>query len=679
MTPEEFSQKIKAKYPVYANMDDMTLAKKMVEKYPQYASQVKLPTTQFKETPINRANKLARYQAEAAQAQRESEKANALLGRGGMAANFGKALVSNLASSEVGLGKTIAKTFGNQMDTYTKAIEDTTTQQVNLLKLIREKKARGEDTTKQEGLYNEGEMQLKFLNEQLAQETNLPTTGKVLGQLGGTALDVFTAGTYGKAAKAMETGKLASKTTPVVAQTVANHLTSSKQILDTLPAEQIAASGGMPAILQRAQTNIVDQLKTQGMANAAKQVGKINPAQFANVDDFARAVQLALPQQLSQAVRGAITAVSPELGAIATQKAGGILTAQGAANIAKGAGIGYGYDVTQGLQGARGEDRTGGAAFIPGAGTALGAAIPTISETVKSVQNFRSPDVKVQKIIDSRSKELDKLDSYSTLSKQIEKGKERGIDIKKMLANTDVLQNAVDDTGRITTRGEGNAIDLYTRQFVDGNEDLVSKALKKEGVSISPQILETRLKKAIDNAGIEGEALVSAQNKLKRELAGYARRANPNGSVPLSVIHDAKIDKYSDINFMTEPQKQKYARAVAETLKEIVEDYTKAVDVKDINRELSKHYSVLGYLEKLDGKRVEGGKLGKYFGQTIGAVVGSHFGPLGAVVGAEAGGRIKGASMARTFKGTTGIKPKEAEAFTKATEYLKKKPLELNP
>ena len=43
MEPEsyiEFARKIKAKYPQYADMDDLELAQKIVDKYPQYADQV---------------------------------------------------------------------------------------------------------------------------------------------------------------------------------------------------------------------------------------------------------------------------------------------------------------------------------------------------------------------------------------------------------------------------------------------------------------------------------------------------------------------------------------------------------------------------------------------------------------------------------------------------------------
>lgn len=42
ITPQEFAKKIKSKYPQYKDIDDVTLTKKMIEKYPEYASQVSL-------------------------------------------------------------------------------------------------------------------------------------------------------------------------------------------------------------------------------------------------------------------------------------------------------------------------------------------------------------------------------------------------------------------------------------------------------------------------------------------------------------------------------------------------------------------------------------------------------------------------------------------------------------
>lgn len=50
LTVQQFSAKIKAKYPQYADMDDNDLAQKIIAKYPQYASQVDMGTIKKKST-----------------------------------------------------------------------------------------------------------------------------------------------------------------------------------------------------------------------------------------------------------------------------------------------------------------------------------------------------------------------------------------------------------------------------------------------------------------------------------------------------------------------------------------------------------------------------------------------------------------------------------------------------
>lgn len=48
VTPEEFAQKIKAKYPQYADVEDSVLVEKILEKYPQYREQISFDTPQKK-------------------------------------------------------------------------------------------------------------------------------------------------------------------------------------------------------------------------------------------------------------------------------------------------------------------------------------------------------------------------------------------------------------------------------------------------------------------------------------------------------------------------------------------------------------------------------------------------------------------------------------------------------
>jgi hypothetical protein len=534
------------------------------------------------ETSQERKNKLARYQQEAQVAQKESDTANSFLGKTG---NFFKAAGGMIANSEVGLGQSIAKIIGAGDTALTDAQQSSGNTEVALLKRINENKAKGLDTTRLQQAYNQLKGGQGEVNNLVKEQFNLPSTSKVVGQIGGTALDLFTAGTYGKATQGMRSATLAPKVSPFIQKT--------------------AVATGLP-----------------------------------------------------------------ELAPIARQQASGLLTKKGIGNILTGAGIGYASDVTQGLQGARGEDREGAGAFIPGLGTAIGGGLPALSETTQSFKNKFDPETKASILSQKRNEELSKLDSYQTLKKATEKGRQRGIDVKKVLSETDVLHGAVDNTGTITTKGEGGAVEQYTKQFIAGNEATVADALKKEGRSISLDVVRKKLRKNVLDAGIEGDALETALAKIDKEIAGYARRGGNSGTVPVATLHTAKVDKYNNINFFTEGNTKKYDKTVANALKELVEENTTSVKVAEINKELSKHFAVLDYLNKLDGKKVEGGKLGKYFAQTVGAIVGSHFGPLGAIAGAEAGGLFKGGLMSRVFNGKTGKVTPQAQSIIDAKKTI---------
>jgi len=609
LTVEQFGATIKQKHPQYANVPDYELGRATLQKYPQYQSQVEVAKDyNVPEIPGAKANRIAEENAKLAT---EAKQANSPLG---FAANFGKALVSNLVPSEVGLGQSLQKIYGNQGATYSKQIEQLSGTQQMTAKAIREKEAKGGDATKLKQIYNDNATMLRQLQGDLKDETTLPTTGQVAGQLGGTALDLLTAGTYGKATQGMQAGKLA-----------------------------------------------VQGKASLGLANKTGIPSNLVPKATSNVPTFATAAGI------------------PELAQIARQKSAGLFTKQGLGNVAVGGGIGYGFDVTQGLQGNRGEERTGASAFIPGVGTAIGAGIPTVAGAYQSIKNARNPVLHADKLVQQRAKELAKLDSYQPLKKATEKGRARGIDVQKVLSETDVLHGSVDKTGTITTKGDGGAVEQYTKQFIDGNEKIVSEALKKEGATYPLAAVRERLLAAVDKAGLEGEALIKAKNAVEREVRGYALRADAAGNVPLSVVHDAKINKYNNINFFASGNSKTYDKTVARTLKDIVEETSTAIDVKATNAELAKHFAVIDYLNKLDNKKVDGGKLGKYFASTVGSIVGSHFGPLGAIGGAEAGGRIKGNIMARSFSGKTGRVFPQADSITQAKAFMEKPQLALPP
>lgn len=505
--------------------------------------------------------KIQRYKADAAKYAEEERKAKSF---GGFAKNFGKAFVENIAPSEVGLGKTIAA-IGTDPSVYVEAHNSLIDSNLKLKKLIEAKEARGEDVTNLKRAYNSN-ADLASEHAKTIQEITgaLPTGMQAVGQIGGTALDILTAGSYGKGAQALQTGKL-GKAKPIVVEAV--------------------------------QT-------------------------------------LAKPK--------------------------GIITKKGASTIAKSTGVGYAYDVTQGLQGNRGEDRMGAKALIPGTGTLVAGLIPTALEGYASGVGKFGKNARIQRIVDKRAQEIDQIESNYAGIRKLTAGN-KGDEAKRILASTDLLHGAVDPDGTIRTEAAISELNA----FLKPQEDVVYKNLVAEGKRIPLSVVEKRLKSAVNSSGVKGGARLRALKNVEDDIAGYALDADKNGTIPVAEIHNAKVDKYANINYLN-PESKKIDKVIAKELKKIVENETKSVDVQKVNEELSKYYAVQKLLEKLDGKKVKGGKLGKYFAQTVGAIVGSHFGPLGAIAGSEIGGAIKGASMSSRFSGKTGNKLMQSDIIKNA-------------
>lgn len=317
------------------------------------------------------------------------------------------------------------------------------------------------------------------------------------------------------------------------------------------------------------------------------------------------------------------------------------------------------------------------ASIVPG-GKAVGLAEDVASQgakkTISTLGNIRtlSKEASVAKVVERRVNELTKLESRNaSLRKAIQSSSEKGIDVKRTLAETDLLKDAIDKSGVIRTTQEGGAVSQL-QDFIRPQEQVVSKVLREEGKSINLSEVEKVLKQSVHNSGLQGGALTRAIKNVDDDIAGYALKADGDGNIPLGLVQDAKIDKYRNINYLN-PEASRADKAIGRGLKEIIENNTTSANVKALNQELSKHYAVLGLLEKLDGKIVAGGKLGKYFANTVGAVVGSHFGPLGAIAGAEIGGALKGASMARKFRGTTGKALEQSDAMKSALGSVPKR------
>jgi len=277
----------------------------------------------------------------------------------------------------------------------------------------------------------------------------------------------------------------------------------------------------------------------------------------------------------------------------------------------------------------------------------------------------------------TRVKDLSKLeDSYSQFRRLNEFQTDGGIESRSRIARSNVLEGVADENGVIRTKGKGGAVEQYRKATIDGVEDVVKRNLDREGKSVTlPQIKAALIKEIATKSGLEGADLTTALKGVERELSGLGIRMDELGQVSLSKLQDAKINTTKNINFNTPPETATYRKAVARTYKNIIEKNSD-FNVKEVNAELAKFYKDIERLEMLDGKRVKGARLGKYFAQISGNIVGGATGtaiggPIGAAVGAIAGGEaasfISGKTMSRAF-GKGGVLPEKNPVLAAARE-----------
>ena len=76
--------------------------------------------------------------------------------------------------------------------------------------------------------------------------------------------------------------------------------------------------------------------------------------------------------------------------------------------------------------------------------------------------------------------------------------------------------------------------------------------------------------------------------------------------------------------------------------------------VRPFLQEEGKYIAAKGFTEKLAGKAVKGGRLGKYFDRTAGAVIGSAGGPAGSLIGVVAGNLVSKATQGQYFNPVLG-------------------------
>lgn len=95
-------------------------------------------------------------------------------------------------------------------------------------------------------------------------------------------------------------GRALTEKTKMVDETITNHLTSSQMVLKELDPAKVAADGGMPNLINRTKTNIVDQLRRQGATEIGDILDNMDISKFDSVDEYGRAIQKEVAENLKR-------------------------------------------------------------------------------------------------------------------------------------------------------------------------------------------------------------------------------------------------------------------------------------------------------------------------------------------------------------------------------------------
>ena len=321
----------------------------------------------------------------------------------------------------------------------------------------------------------------------------------------------------------------------------------------------------------------------------------------------------------------------------------------------KGTLSGYTGDVNAGLMGWRGEDRTGIKSAIPGLQTPIGGLLGVSSgyATSKTPEYLK---IKEEKIYNKNLKTLETTKKYQSIQKEVSKAKRFGNeDPIKQISKTDLMNDSIDVTGNINTLKEGGAVSRFNEQ-IDPYEGAVGNKVRQENLSIDTNDLRTRMIKDIENSQLKGSARITALKKVDDEIAGMIMESKDGGkTIPLITVHETKAFKGKTPDYAN-PGNHEIDKEIIRSLKEIVQDAS-GFEVQKLNKELSNLYDIRDTLILLNNKKVDGGKLGRIASGAVGALVGSHFGPLGTIVGAELGSIVKGVQMSGKLRGASGNVP----------------------
>lgn len=308
-----------------------------------------------------------------------------------------------------------------------------------------------------------------------------------------------------------------------------------------------------------------------------------------------------------------------------------------------------------------------------------------LSDFVKS--NYTPSGIKTQlqeKFISGLKDSYDELfGSGKSGAKKLDQSQAQGKDPSQLLAEKGYVVDTQKINGRYQIDSQPTVEKIKTEQITPLEDQLDQILAEKDRISgqngrinLDDIASEAKQKAATEQAKGSGNL-----PKIHAEIDGLIAdlKTTYGDTVSLTELNQIKKGQWQQVTTF-DPTSPKYMgdvnRSVAQSAKVAIENGVPEAAVKKINSKLGDWYDASNNLNRLNGSVVKGGKIGGYTNRVIGAIVGSHFGPLGALAGEHIGSYISDIVQSQTIsnpikKAILESVPKDSEVYTEAQSALK--------
>lgn len=334
-------------------------------------------------------------------------------------------------------------------------------------------------------------------------------------------------------------------------------------------------------------------------------------------------------------------------------------------SVALPAALGYAQDVSDEVK----QGNTGASALLPGMNTAFGAGIGIFAKGANALMtpvNEAREKAFMEGVegLRNRTKVTEKAFNEGTIVRKTDAGEQTITPVDTWFKN-DAPIPSVNTEGGTASVNATQAVDHFNNLIKKSDDGLI-EALQAEGVQFNVPQIKKIAQAVVDNTsnvtGIAAGKTTRAQvaEKLLERIDNLAAEHGDvwDGPAVRAVLKGANSD------FKDEATKD-VSRLLGDTMREFMYNYTTAG--RNALGDMQELIKARDFAEIINGKKVAGGGLGRYFARILGAAVGNSmklpFG-IGETLGAIGADKIAKTAQKSTFINVT------AEAKAKILKLL---------